>query len=179
MAAHPHLRLGLLGGECTGKSSLAELIGLETGAHVVDEYLRTFVENEGRPPRPEEQLAIFETQRAWDQHSCPTDIHVADPIPGMTAVYSAVYFDDDSLFDQAIEDSTRFDLLIWCDTDIPWEPDGAQRDGPEFRAAAHAVLAERVVPLLRGAGIPVVKASGSVDARWATVRDQLPEAWHP
>jgi len=179
MAAHPHLRLGLLGGECTGKSALAERIGLETGAHVVDEYLRTFVENEGRAPRPEEQRAIFETQRAWDQHPCSTSIHVADPIPGMTAVYSAVYFDDDSLLDQAIEDSTRFDLLIWCDTDIPWEPDGPQRDGPEFRAAAHAVLAERVVPRLRDAGIPVVTVTGSVDERWGTVRDQLPEAWHP
>ena len=97
----------------------------------------------------------------------------------MTAVYSAVYFDDVTLLDRAIEDSARFDLLVWCDTDIPWEPDGAQRDGPEFRAAAHAVLAEHVVPRLRAAGITVLEVGGSVDARWSSVRAHLPEAWHP
>jgi nicotinamide riboside kinase len=95
----------------------------------------------------------------------------------MTAVYSVVYFGDESLLDRAIEDSARFDLLIWCDTDIPWEPDGAQRDGPEFRAAAHAVLAERLVPRLRDAGMSVLEVGGSVDERWATVRAHLPEAW--
>jgi nicotinamide riboside kinase len=177
MSAHPHLRLGLLGGECTGKSALAERIRIETGAYIVGEYLRAFVESTGRTPRAEEQLAIFETQRAWDQHSDATGIHVADPIPGMTAVYSVVYFGDESLLDRAIEDSARFDLLIWCDTDIPWEPDGAQRDGPEFRAAAHAVLAERLVPRLRDAGMSVLEVGGSVDERWATVRAHLPEAW--
>ncbi len=179
MAAHPHLRLGLLGGECTGKSALAERVSAETGAHVIGEYLRTFVEREGRPPGPDEQMSIFEVQRSWDLHPCPTPIHVADPVPAMTAVYSAVYFDDVTLLDRAIEDSARFDLLVWCDTDIPWEPDGAQRDGPEFRAAAHAVLAEHVVPRLRAAGITVLEVGGSVDARWSSVRAHLPEAWHP
>lgn len=179
MATDPYLRLGLLGGECTGKSALAERIRVETGAHVVGEYLRTFVETSGKPPTKEEQASIFMAQQDLDLHLCPSRIHIADPIPGMTAVYSVVYFDDRELLERAVEDSRRFDLLLWCDTDIPWEPDGAQRDGPEFRAAAHTVLGEELVPRLRDAGIPVVSVGGSVDDRWATVRENLPEAWHP
>jgi nicotinamide riboside kinase len=179
MSTHPHLRLGLVGGECTGKSTLAQRIEVETGAHRVGEFLRTFVEREGRPPRQDEQGLILEAQRTMDLHACPTAIHVADPIPGMTAVYSAVYFDDHALVDRAVADSARFDVIVWCDIDIPWEPDGPQRDGPEFRAAAHAVLAEQLIPRLHDAGIPVLEVRGSVDDRWAAVHAHIREAWHP
>jgi nicotinamide riboside kinase len=179
MTTDPRLRLGLLGGECTGKSAFAARISAETGAHVVGEYLRTFVETSGRPPTREEQVAMLDAQRAMDRHECPSPIHVADPAPGMTAVYSLVYFDDASLMEQALADARTFDLLVWCDTDIPWVPDGAQRDGPEFRDAAHAVLTERLVPLLREEGIPVLRVSGGIDERWAAIRERLTEAWHP
>ena len=179
MATHPRLRLGLLGGECTGKTALAERIAQEIGAHTIGEYLRAFVDREGRPPFRDEQASILAVQQGLDRHDCPSAIHVGDPVPGMTAVYSAVYFDDLSLMDRAVEDAKRYDLLAWCDIDIPWEPDGSQRDGPEFRDAAHAVLGEHLVPRLRRAGVPVVEVSGSVDERWDAIRGHLPEAWRP
>lgn len=179
MATHPRLRLGLLGGECTGKSALAERIQAETGAHVVGEYLRAFVEREGRAPTHGEQAEIFVAQREVDLHTCPTSIHIADPIPGMTAVYSAVYFDDLSLMADAVEDARRYDLLAWCDMDIPWEPDGSQRDGPGFRLAAHTILANHLVPRIRETGIDVVEVAGSVDERWDALRGHLAEAWQP
>lgn len=179
MANDSPLRLGLLGGECTGKSALAAHIAQETGAHIVGEYLRAFVEREGRPPAQDEQASIFAAQQAMDQHLCPGSMHVADPVPGMTAVYSAVYFDDMSLLDRAVEDAARYDLLAWCDIDIPWEPDGPQRDGPTFRAAAHSVLAEHLVPRLRDRGTRVIRVSGDLDARWGALRLGLPEAWQP
>ncbi len=48
-------RIGLVGGEGTGKTTLASALAVALPACVVDESLRAFVEREGRTPRADEQ----------------------------------------------------------------------------------------------------------------------------
>jgi nicotinamide riboside kinase len=88
----------------------------------------------------------------------------------MTAVYSLLYFDDDSLVTTAARQATGYDLLVWCRPDIPWTPDGSQRDGSGQRDAADALIGRLVRDELRSSGIRVVEATGDVDHRVATVR---------
>ncbi|HZY16781.1 MAG TPA: AAA family ATPase, partial [Ramlibacter sp.] len=62
-------RVALLGAESTGKTRLANELAThlrEQGcdAVAVPETLRAWCESAGRPPRPEEQLAIAQAQEA-------------------------------------------------------------------------------------------------------------------
>lgn len=173
-------RVGLLGGECTGKSALGAALADALPGCLVPESLRAFVVARGRAPRQDEQVAIMRQQAgalAQAERDCIRDWLVCDPAPLMTAVYSEIYFGDVSLVDEAIEHAAGFDLLLWCDVDIPWHADGTQRDGPQWRTAAHEVL-ERLVrdePI----PVPIVRVGGSLKSRLAlalaacrTLRDE-------
>jgi nicotinamide riboside kinase len=136
----------LLGAESTGKSDLAraltnhlQLSGKD--AVTVDEYLREWCHMHGRTPLQHEQAHIAATQqqrisRAALQHT----IVVADTTSLMTAVYSEYVFADRSLYPQATAQQRSADITLVMALDIPWLPDGIQRDGPHARAPVDALL---------------------------------------
>lgn len=152
-AAQPR-RIGLLGGECTGKTTLAEDLARALPGFVAEEYLRDFVRDFGRLPTAADQEGIFLTQqmtvRTVERAAAYSDTPwvIADPLPLMTAVYSVVYFDDDSLLTQGIEDASSYDVLLWCAPDLPWIAEEGMRDGDDFRDRADQVIAARVAPAL-------------------------------
>jgi nicotinamide riboside kinase len=164
-------RIGLIGGECTGKSALAKGLARRLDGCVVDEVLREFVLERGRPPRRSEQAGIMAAQVAREEATWATcsGVTIADPAALMTAVYSVAYFDDVSLMDQAVAHAHGYDLLVWCDIDLPWLADPGQRDGPEHRARVHELLSAIVAQQLKPAGISLIRASGALERRIATV----------
>lgn len=162
--------IGLIGGECTGKSALAADLHQTLDSITVPEELRTFVERHGRPPRASEQALIMRAQAraieaAVTQHS--SAFIVSDPAPLMTAVYSMAYFDDPGLLDEGIEIS-RSMVLLFCRPDLPWVADGIQRDGEHMRALVDSILSTTVVPALRELGVAVHEISGTPDQRLRT-----------
>lgn len=168
--------VGLVGGESTGKSTLAADLADALGAVVVPEALRDFVDRAGRTPRCDEQRALLREQvdgisRAIATaalHGC--DLVVSDPAPLMTAVYSVMYFADDTLTSDARAHADEtFDLLLWCRPDLQWVADGPQRDGPEGRTRADELLAQ-VLPALR---VPHIEVTGLGDARTSTAIDAI------
>jgi len=169
----------LLGGESTGKTSLATAVAEDQRARgrsvlVVSEALRDFVDSTGRTPHRDEQEAVWRSQCDSLTNALDTaraggvDLVVCDPAPLMTAVYSIQYFADDSLLDPALAATESADLLIWCQPDLPWQPDGLHRDGPEARHATHELLASRVVPQLDEQLLHI--AAGSLQQRVTEVR---------
>ncbi|MGB2970389.1 MAG: AAA family ATPase, partial [Candidatus Nanopelagicales bacterium] len=64
-AAEPGL-IGLLGGECSGKTTLGRALGKALPARYVPGALREFVDREGRTPTHAEQRAIMRAQMAAD-----------------------------------------------------------------------------------------------------------------
>lgn len=170
------LRVGLVGGESTGKTALAFAVVAALGGRVVEEALRDFVIEHGRAPMAEEQSMILRAQIMQEAHACALateraePIVICDPAPLMTAVYSHVYFDDDSLDGSAIAHTeSTFDLLAWCQPDLPWIADGEQRDGPQWRMAAH----ERLSTLLTSITVPVVSVHGTGERRCAGLLSAL------
>jgi nicotinamide riboside kinase len=138
------VRIGLLGGECTGKSTLAAALAtqLPGTALIVPEYVREFVRREARAPRKDEQAAVLAEQVARENllaQESPEWL-IADPAAAMTAVYSQIYFDDESLVAAACEHLQTYDVVLWCDLDLPWVADPGQRDGPHMRVAAHRAI---------------------------------------
>ncbi len=159
-------RIGLLGGECTGKTTLAEDLARTLPGFVAEEYLRDFVRDFGRVPSAADQEGIYLTQqmtvhtveRAAGYSETPWVI--ADPLPLMTAVYSVVYFDDHSLIDAGIADASSYDVLLWCAPDIPWIAEAGMRDGIDFRDRADQVIGEYVAPRL-----PLQRLVGDTEQR--------------
>ena len=151
--------IALLGTESTGKTLLAEAMAQALAASgrravVVTEWLREWCEREGRTPRPDEQLAIAETQaarvnKAVEASSEPAYV-IADTTPLMTALYSDWLFQDTSLYAMALAHQRSFTHTLVTGLDLPWVADGLQRDGPHVRepidALLRAKLAEGGVP---------------------------------
>ena len=171
-------RIGLVGGESTGKSTLALDLAEALDACVVDEELRDFVARHGRTPHRDEQAGILHAQVVREEEAaqiCRRPVLVADPAPLMTAVYSLVYFDDPSLVVAAADHCERYALLVWCADDLPWVPDDGQRDGLSHRSQADAIISRLVAEELDPRGIRVLRVTGDRDSRVTAVR----MAWLP
>jgi nicotinamide riboside kinase len=168
--------VAILGAECTGKTTLAAALAAQlredTGLRVgrVDEHLRAWCDREGRTPRRDEQPAIAHAQTdAIDDAARRHDIVIADTTALMTAVYSRFVFDDTSLNAQAVAAHRRVDVTLVTAVDLPWQPDGIQRDGAHVR--------EPVLRTLRGLllehGLAFSMVSGSGDRRLQAAMDAV------
>lgn len=157
------LLISVLGGECTGKTALCALLAERHQGLTFKETLRAWVEQADRPPMQHEQRQILQAQ--CDQEALAIEQAVraglstvfVDSGPLMTAIYSQVYFSDDSLLVEALRWQSRYDLTLICADDLPWVPDPGQRDGVDYRAKAQAALRDA---LRRGFAGEVVSIEG-------------------
>lgn len=152
----------MLGGECTGKTSLAQALAMDFKIGYIPEVLRDFVDQCQRSPRMEEQDAILLAQcDAIGEALSELDpgatgpILICDPSPWMTAIYSLQYFGDQAMFAKAqalmlaLANAHQFNWFhLHCADDIVWRADGLQRDGPSHRANSLALIEQ--YPPLRG-----------------------------
>ncbi len=161
------LVVALLGAESTGKTTLAHELGQALAAQghrcaVVPEYLREFCNRHVRTPRQDEQRAIAAEQtRRIAAAASEHGIVIADTTAMMIAVYSDHVFGDTSLYAQAQADHARCGLTLLTALDLPWRPDGLQRDGPQVREPVDA----RVRAALMREGLPWSVVFGSGTAR--------------
>lgn len=164
-AARPVLKIALLGAESTGKTELALALaahwrGQGRNAAVVGEVLREWCQREGRTPRPEEQLPIAQEQELRvDMAAAQNEIVIADTTALMVAIYSAMLFEDGTLYRFALERMKTYDAVLLTGLDLPWVADGLQRDGPHVREPVDALVRQA----LADGGIPyrVVYGSGA------------------
>jgi nicotinamide riboside kinase len=159
--------VAVIGAECTGKSVLAGDLGRALPGVVVPEHLRGWVERMGRVPRAAEQAGVLAGQLADERAAAATGARwvVSDAGALTTAMYSLLYYADDSLIGGAVEHHrAAYAATLWCVPDLPWVPDEGQRDGPELRERGHRVIGE----VLAATGLPVVPLAGPRPVRLAT-----------
>ena len=161
--SEPALRIAIVGAESTGKSTLAAALAQRLGelsgrrCTAVGEWLRTWCEQQGRTPLPQEQRAVAEHQQAQIDAACADhDIVVCDTTALMTSVYSDLLFADRSLEAYAMAQQGRCDITLLTALDIEWQADGLQRDGPQVRPPVDA----RVRSLLMAYRLPWALVSG-------------------
>jgi nicotinamide riboside kinase len=148
--------IALLGAESTGKTRLGHeltnaLLAQDLRATAVPEVLREWCTRQGRAPRPEEQLAIARDQEdRVDAATANADIVIADTSALMVAIYAGMLFPDGALYRFAIERQQRYDATLVTGLDLPWMPDGLQRDATASREDVDALVRK----LLQQAGIP-------------------------
>lgn len=162
--------VALLGAECTGKSTLAEALAANFDAGLVTEYLREWCDTHGRTPLQHEQAHIAAEQAVRIEAAARRHALVfCDTTPLITALCSQHYFNDDSLLANALAFQRRCDLTLLCAPDLPWQPDGIQRDGPEVRARFDTRLRDA----LAGAGLRWVDIQGDPAPRLAQALQAL------
>ena len=142
------LSVAVLGAESTGKSWLTQALAGVLRArgqavHTVNEVLRLWCDRAGRTPQRHEQMAIAE-QQAQAAHPtgqpAPDTWLLSDTTPLMTAVYSQLLFDDESLYPMALAHQALYDITLVTGLDLPWVADGLQRDGPQVRGPVDTLL---------------------------------------
>ena len=142
------LHVAIVGAESTGKSwitsALADVLRARGQAvHTVDEVLRHWCNRAGRTPQRHEQMAIAQQQAdaAYPKDQPPPNTWLlSDTTPLMTAVYSHLLFDDESLYTMALAHQALYDITLVMGLDLPWVADGLQRDGPQVRGPVDTLV---------------------------------------
>ncbi len=162
------LRIAIVGAESTGKSTLAAALAAALaqpgGPRVawVPELLREWCSRVGRTPQAHEQPGILRAQHERIEAAAEAhDIVVCDTTALMTAVYSRLLFDDRSLDTRAMQLHGRVALTLLTALDLPWVPDGLQRDGPQVREPVDSLLRQ----LLLAHRVPFAVVGGVAEAR--------------
>ena len=155
--------IAVVGAEGSGKTTLAQALAGRLQARLVPEELRAFVDQHQRPPSRAEQSDVLAAQLAAEAGAgVGGGWVVSDAGALMTAVYSRLYYRDDSLWEPALaHHRTAYVLTLWCGIDIPWLSDPGYRDGPDWRRRGHLMIAEAVE---RGE-LAAVLVEGSVERR--------------
>lgn len=172
----PVQRIAVIGAECTGKTWLCSALADRSRGLWVPETLREFVDRTGRAPQPHEQRVLMHEQIAREDAALARaaagdhGLVAFDSAPLVTALYSRLYFADDSLLAAAVaHHGARYDATLLTAIDLPWEPDGLQRDGPAQRARFHALLLD----CLTQHRIPHALVGGVGAARLASAQHAL------
>jgi nicotinamide riboside kinase len=160
----------ILGGECSGKTTLARALAQELSSLWVPEYLREFCQAQGRAPLRDEQGLIMRTQFEREEQALAQaqqsgmSYVFCDTSPLLTAAYSTYYFSDESLLASAHAVQGRYALSLVLKPDVTWQPDGTLRDGEAARTAIHA----RLLHELQSAFFPHIEVGGKGELRLAS-----------
>jgi NadR type nicotinamide-nucleotide adenylyltransferase len=176
------IRIVVAGSECTGKSSLAAAIADALGAPWVPEFAREYAAAHQGPLSYEDVEAIARGQIAAEDRGAEAAaaakhaLLLLDTDLLSTIVYSHHYYGDCPGWIERAWSQRRADLYLLADIDVPWVPDGNQRDRGDRREQMQELFrAELRTRATRFAGI-----SGNIDARLnaalAAVGTVLPES---
>ncbi|MFE3971463.1 AAA family ATPase [Stenotrophomonas sp. YIM B13575] len=162
-------RVAFIGGESSGKTTLAQVLAERLGTAWVPEFGRTLWEQQGGELQVQDLLRIAVTQ---PQHEDQAAQHAhrwlfCDTTPLVTLGYSGW------MFGTAPEPLQRaaartYDLLFLCAPDIPFEQDGT-RVGQEFRMQQHVWYLQQ----LQARGVDYVLLEGDLETRIARVQAEL------
>ncbi|MDQ3623861.1 MAG: AAA family ATPase [Verrucomicrobiota bacterium] len=162
-------RVCLLGGESSGKSTLAAALAAEFQTVHVEEYGRELWESRGGKLSPEDMLHIAERQVAQEAAAArrARRFVFCDTSPLTTLFYSGELFGcaTPELERLALR---RYALAVVCAPDFPFVQDGTRRD-TAFRARQHAWYLEQ----LARTDQPWMVAAGPVEERLRAIGDAL------
>jgi NadR type nicotinamide-nucleotide adenylyltransferase len=164
-------RVAILGAESSGKSTLAAALAIRYDTIWVPEYLREFVEAEGRVPFEQDQFGIARIQLAHEGAAArfARGFLFCDTTPFMTAIYSQVYWGRVDPQLAALDAAHDYALTLVTAPDGPWVADGLQRDSAAVRLKVH----QAVIDKLERRAIAYTLVSGSLEQRMAQAGQAL------
>ena len=156
-------RACFLGGESSGKTSMAEALAAAIGSVCVPEFGRTWWEHRRGELAFDDLLHIGLEQVAAEERLAGTARRwlSCDTSPLTTLFYSGDLFDRADPTLEALAER-RYDAVFLCAPDFPFVQDGTRR-GDAFRLRQHAWYLDQ----LAARGVPYVELAGSPARRLA------------
>ncbi len=163
----PHItrpkRITVTGSECTGKTTLAQALAKHYQTVWVPEFARQYVQEKGSAVCPPDVEAIAHGQIASEEAALAA---TEGPIIQDTDLLSTVVYRhhytgncprwiEDAAMDRAA------DLYLLAAIDVPWMPDGDQRDRGDRREEMQALFRAA----LTGRGLDFVEVAGTLEER--------------
>jgi len=142
-------RVVLIGSECTGKSTLAADLAAHYGTACAPEYGRIFVDAKAAPLVAADVDAIARGQIAGEEALArgANRILIQDTDLISTVVYSRHYFGGCPAWVESAARERLAQLYLLHHPDVPWVPDGLQRDRGDRREEMHGLFREALEDL--------------------------------
>ena len=170
-------RVALLGGESSGKTTLARALADALQTLWVPEYGRQRWEELRETLSPDELVQVARTQVAWEldhaQRAAQRGARwlICDTTPLTTlqyCIYDHAQDESQAPTELRVLAQRRYDLTVLCEPDFAFVQDGCRRDD-EFRSAQHAWTLARLADM----GVQPLAVHGSVEARVEQVLSAL------
>jgi NadR type nicotinamide-nucleotide adenylyltransferase len=162
-------RVCILGGESSGKSTLAEALAAHHGTVHVPEYGRELWESKNGSLTYEDMLHIAQTQAAAEEQASlqANRFLFCDTSPLTTLFYSQHLF---HRADPKLEHLAQhcYDLVVLCAADFAFVQDGTRQDA-NFREHQNAWYRSE----LNRRGVPFLQVTGGLSERIAQVTEHL------
>ena len=164
-------RVAILGGESTGKTTLAKALNAELNQaeeFVIKEFGRYLWEAKKGKLKYQDMLKIAQTQIDMEHNAAfwaePHRVLICDTNAVTTLFYSMQLFNgyaDPKLIELG---AREYDAYILCEPDFEFVQDGTRQD-VNFRQIGHDFFSLHVDAKSQFFGIPVLKVNGSVEDR--------------
>ena len=140
-------RVVVTGSECTGKTTLARALAKHYETVWVPEYAREFVVEKGTEPDHSDVDAIARGQIDLEEPVAASRprLLILDTDLLSTAVYSRHYYGDCPLWIEEAVRQRASDLYLLAGIDVPWVPDGDQRDRGDRRDEMQGLFRQALV----------------------------------
>lgn len=152
-------RVVVTGSECTGKTTLAEALAEHYGTLWVPEFVRQYVDEKQGPLRYEDVEPIARGQIELEERLAAeaSRLLVQDTDLLSTVIYSRHYYGRCPRWIEEALGQRLADLYLLAGIDVPWVPDGEQRDRGERREE----MQELFRAALEDRGLAFVEVHGS------------------
>lgn len=156
-----NIKIAVTGPESTGKTTLTEYLAEHFGGVAVPEFARAYLENLGRAYNYDDILHIAQQQMlSEDQTAMENEIVFCDTELLVTKIWCDDKFGRCHLWITEELQKRNYDLVLLCNTDMPWEAD-PQREDPDRREYLMDLYRKQVVNYYNN----VVEISGDGDER--------------
>jgi NadR type nicotinamide-nucleotide adenylyltransferase len=141
------LRVVVTGSECTGKTTLAEALAEHYGTVWVPEYVRRFVREKGAAPEYRDVEAIARGQIELENKLAAeaSDLLIQDTDLLSTVIYSRHYYGDCPRWIEYVLRARAAQLYLLAGIDVPWVPDGDQRDRGDRREEMQQLFRQALI----------------------------------
>jgi NadR type nicotinamide-nucleotide adenylyltransferase len=143
------LRVVVTGSESTGKTTLARSLAEHYRAPWSPEFAREYLQRKVVPLTEEDVEPIALGQREGEDRALEGADRLVffDTDLVSTALYARHYYGACPPWVEASARARLADLYLLCHPDVPWTPDGLQRDRGHLRVEMHALFVEALESL--------------------------------
>lgn len=141
------IKIVVTGSECTGKTTLARSLAEAHGVPWSAEYCRAYVEQGCSPLGAEDVEPIARGQVSAEDEAIAraAGLVVLDTDLLSTVVYSHHYYGACPEWIESALCRRAGDLYLLCGIDVPWRPDGLQRDRSRARPEMQRLFRNQLI----------------------------------